>query len=280
MTMLNAHFEDYTQSKYKQQFRLPSNINDMTNVIFYGPTGTGKYMQMLKSIQPLSPSKMKYEKRLNMTFNKELYLFKISDIHYEVDMALLGCNSKLLWHDVYQQIVDVVSSKQERHGIIVCKNFHEIHSELLDNFYSYMQYNPFLHIHLKFIILTTQISFMPDNILHSCLIVPSTKNDILVEFNSPIQVTHKIICDKVVQMVGDPDKLDFVKLRDVLYDILIYNLDIHECVYYIVSELNQRGKIKDMSYVMKQVYCFFQFYNNNYRPIYHLEKLVLQLIVG
>jgi len=277
MTMLNAHFEDYVQSKHKQKFQLPSDIHDMTNLIFYGPSGTGKYTQMLKSIQPLSPSKLKYEKRLNVTFNKEIYLFKISDIHYEVDMALLGCNSKLLWHDVYMQIVDVVSSKTEKHGIIVCKNFHEIHSELLDNFYSYMQYNPFLHIHLKFVILTNQISFIPDTILNSCIVVPSSKNGYLIEVNGTIESPHVIICDKVVRHICDPDKLDFVKLRDVLYDILIYNLDVYECIYYIVSQLNSKGKIADMSVVMKQVYCFFQFYNNNYRPIYHLEKLVLQL---
>ncbi len=276
--MLNAHFEDYVQSKHKPQFLLPCDINDVTNVIFYGPSGTGKYTQMLKSIQPLSPSKLKYEKRLNVTFNKDIYLFKISDIHYEVDMALLGCNSKLLWHEVYMQIVDVVSSKSEKSGIIVCKNFHEIHSELLDNFYSYMQHNPFLHINLKFIILTTQISFIPDPILNSCIVVSSSKNNFTVELNAQIQLPHKIICDKVIQQICEPEKLEFVKLRDILYDILIYNLDVHECVFYIVSELNSKGKIADMSSVMKQVYCFFQFYNNNYRPIYHLEKFVLQLI--
>lgn len=271
--MLNAHFEDYTQSKYKPQFRLPPDINDMPNIVFYGPSGTGKYTQMLKTIQSVSPSKLKYEKRLNITFNKSIYLFKISDIHYEVDMAQLGCNSKLLWHEIYMQIVDVVSSK--KHGIIVCKNFQEIHSELLDNFYSYMQFNPFLHIHLKFILLTTQISFIPDNILNSCVIVPSS---LVEEDHSILHLPHKIICDKVIQMICDPDKLDFIKLRDVLYDILIYNLDMYECVYYMVNELNQLGKINDMSAVMKRVYCFFQFYNNNYRPIYHLEKFILQLI--
>jgi hypothetical protein len=273
--MLNAHFDDYAQTKYKQQFHLPSDVNDMTNIIFYGPTGTGKYTQMLKSIKQFSHSKLKYEKRLNVTFNKDIYLFKISDIHYEIDMALLGCNSKLLWHEVYMQIVDVVSSKQDKYGIIVCKNFNEIHSELLDNFYSYMQYNPFLYINLKFIILTSQISFIPDNILNACVIV-SSNNTII---NAQVCLSHKIICDKVIKMICQADDMDFVKLRDVLYDILIYNLDIHESLYYIVYELNERGRIKSMSDVIKEVYCFFQFYNNNYRPIYHLEKLVLNLHV-
>ena len=86
-TKLNALIEVYgeeaierahhIQSKYNKQFHLPLYINDMTNVIFYGPSGSGKYAQMLKSIQHLSQSKLKYEKRLNVTFNKDIYLFKI-----------------------------------------------------------------------------------------------------------------------------------------------------------------------------------------------------------
>ena len=275
--MLNTHFEDYTQSKYKQQFQLPTDINDLTNIIFYGPSGAGKYTQMLKSIQPLSPSKLKYEKRLTVTFNKEIYLYKISDIHYEVDMALLGCNSKLLWHEVYQQIVDAISSKHDKHGIIVCKNFSEIHSELMDNFYSYMQHNIFLYINLKYIILTNQISFIPDNILNSCVVVTIKEKEKSI-INANIVFQHKTICNKVIGMICDPEHIDFVKLRDVLYDILIYNLDIHESIYYIVNELNNKGKIANMSATMIQVYGFFQYYNNNYRPIYHLERFVLQLV--
>ena len=94
-----------------------------------------------------------------------------NDIHYEVDMSLLGCNSKLLWHDIYQQIIDIISAKTDKSGIIVCKNFQDIHSELLDNFYSYMQKNSSPTIDLKFIIITEEISFFPDNILNCCEII-------------------------------------------------------------------------------------------------------------
>ena len=56
-------------------------------------------------------------------------------------MSLMGCHSKMLWNEVYNQIVDILLAKAEKSGIIVCKYFHEIHSELLDIFYSYMQSN-------------------------------------------------------------------------------------------------------------------------------------------
>ena len=46
-------------------------------------------------IKNISPSNSKYERKLDVTVNKKNYIFKISDIHYEIDMELLGCNAKV-----------------------------------------------------------------------------------------------------------------------------------------------------------------------------------------
>jgi YbbR domain-containing protein len=91
------------------------------------------FNKIIYTIKKYSPSHLKYEKKITITYDKKQYYFRISDIHYEIDMSLLGCNSKLLWHEIYQQIVDIISAKTEKSGIIVCKNFHEIHNELLEN---------------------------------------------------------------------------------------------------------------------------------------------------
>ena len=93
---------------------MPSSIHSLKNLIYYGPSGVGKYTQMLKLLKKYSPSELKYEKKITVVYNKEQFFFKISDIHYEVDMSLLGCNSKLLWHDIYQQIVDSISAKPNK----------------------------------------------------------------------------------------------------------------------------------------------------------------------
>ena len=70
-------------------------------------------------------------KKITILFNKQPFYIKISDIHFEIDMALLGCNAKLLWNDIFNHIIDIISTSKHKKGIIVCKNFHEIHSELL-----------------------------------------------------------------------------------------------------------------------------------------------------
>jgi len=180
MKFLESHFEEYVNEVNKMNLhpklekcyvRFPDTLDKLGNLIFYGPSGVGKYSQMLHAIKKYSPSELKYEKKLSLTYDKKQYFFKISDIHYEIDMSLLGCNSKLLWHDIYQQIVDILSAKQNKIGIIVCKDFHNIHSELLENFYSYMQDNNSLLVSIKYILLTEEIGFIPDAVLNCCEII-------------------------------------------------------------------------------------------------------------
>jgi hypothetical protein len=203
MKFYETHFEEYISVNQKENLhpklekiysKFPKTLIEMKNVIFYGPSGVGKYTQMLSSIKKYSPTELKYEKKISVTYNKQSFFFKISDIHFEIDMSLLGCNSKLLWHEVFLQIIDIISAKTDKSGIIVCKYFNEIHSELLENFYSYMQKNNVNTIDLKFILITEELSFIPDNILNCCEIIhisrPSKtiynkclKNKLPIKFN-------------------------------------------------------------------------------------------------
>ena len=136
MKFYETHYEDYYHSVEKSNFhpelnaiytRFPKSFSDLENLIFYGPSGSGKYSQMLYLLKRYSPSQLKYEKKITALTEKQNYTYKISDIHYEVDMSLLGCNSKILWHEIFTQVVDIVSIKTEKCRIIVCKNFHSIH---------------------------------------------------------------------------------------------------------------------------------------------------------
>ena len=314
MKFYETHFEEYITTIQRQNLhpklekiykKFPNKLHELKNVIIYGPSGIGKYTQMLNLIKKYSPTELKYEKKISVNYNKQQYFFKISDIHYEIDMSLLGCNSKLLWHEIYTQIVDIISAKTDKTGIIVCKYFHEIHSELLENFYSYMQQNNAISIDIKFIIITEELSFISDNILNCCEIInigrptktnynKCLKNKLPVKFNlenitniktlnlfnEELMVPYKMICNKIIDNMTKINDLKFLKFRDILYDIFIYNLDITDCVWYILSTHIKEDRIKkeQLSDVLIKTYSFFQYYNNNYRPIYHLEKYLFFLI--
>lgn len=369
MKFYETHYEDYLNSHkiynlhpellpYFEKF--PQHISQLTNMIFYGPPGSGKYTQALAAIQKYSPSGLSNDKKISIQTEKYDYTYHISDIHYEIDMSLLGCNSKLIWHDIIQQIVDIVSVKPDngKCAIIMCKNFHMIHTELLEIFYSYIQeYNSrFSPIHLKYLIITEHMSFIPNNILSSCEIISVKRPDRekYIELITAMQL-HKprkyvkshtvedvsatsiddeftqkignlrnngytdsakaivaniavneivnlkelryfsklasidavpadifnIVCNNIIEQLLVPSKLVHAQFRDALYDIFVYNLDVVECVWHILCNLIENGHLKgeSISDVMTRSYNFLKYFNNNYRPIYHLESMFHYMII-
>ena len=313
MKLLDNHYDDYI-NKYEEcslhpklqeiYLNLPDEVNNMDNMIFYGPSGTGKYTQMLACIKKYSNSNLKYEKKLSITFNKNTYFYKISDIHFEIDMSLLGCNSKLLWNEIYFNIQDIILAKTDNIGIIVCKNFHNIHSELLDIFYSYMM--SLSNINLKFILITEKISFIPDNIINMCKIIsiprPSKANYnkcVKKKLNKGVKLSeitnikllntdleiysinkYNKICHDIINLILNTHDNIYMDLREKIYEIFIYNLDVTECIWFILKYLINNKKINDtdINDILIYSFTFFQFYNNNYRPIYHLENFIFYLI--
>lgn len=314
------HFDDYIQKHNKHSMhpsldglylKFPAQLDTLKNLIFYGPMGVGKYTQVLSCIRKYSASELKYEKRLTINYDKEQYLIKMSDIHFEVDMSLLGCNAKLLWNEIHTQITDVILSSlsHNQKGIIVCTNFHKINSELLDNFYSYMQ--GINSVRFKYIIITEHVGFIPDNILthckivhvpkpcvsdyNKCMVVNSEYDELKVKNNTLVvkQIEksenyycsfntrpHEKICNDVLKCIKNPNEVSFLSMRDILYDILIYNYDLGECIWYILNDLvaTKYLDLNNLSDILIHTYTSLQYYNNNYRPIYHLENYIYNLI--
>ncbi len=167
-----------------------------------------------------------------------------------------------------------------------------------------MQQNTAIGVDIKFILITEELSFIPDNLLNCCEIIsvprpaktsyvkcrrnkiPTkiktesiTNIKILHLYNEDLMLQYRIICNKIINNLVNINDLHFLKFRDILYDIFIYNLDISDCIWYILSVLIEQKRIKkeNISQILIKTYCFFQYYNNNYRPIYHVENYFLNL---
>ena len=130
MKYYSSKFEEYITNckKYNMHKNMKSVYDSMSddltkqnNLIFYGPSGIGKYSQVLHYIKKFSPTELRFERKINFTSsNKKInYDFKVSDIHFEIDMALLGCHAKLLFNDIYYHILDILSARTNGTGIIV-----------------------------------------------------------------------------------------------------------------------------------------------------------------
>jgi len=247
-------------------------------LIIYGPSGVGKYTQMLHIVKKYSSSQLKHEKKILINTSSPFYI-KISDIHYEVDMELLGCNSKLLWDDIYNHIVEIIQNKYiDKHGIIVCKNLHKINHELLEIFYSYMQGS------VKYIFLSESISFLPETLLSKCKIlsIPRPSMELYEKFNikptSNLKSTVEIDSNKPLfqKIRNSLDTCTMSELREDLYSILIFDLGVESFVYYLITTIPATPLQKCA--MVKESILFLQYFNNNYRPIYHLEKLMYSIL--
>lgn len=316
MKYQSSKFEDYIQKCNKFNIHkeiLPlldsvnNNIKETNNLILYGPSGTGKYTQALNYIKKFSPTDLRFERKMNFRFdNKSDFIFKISDIHFEIDMSLLGCKAKLVFNDLYYHILDVLSSRPNCSGILLCKNFHTIHSELLEIFYSYMQTLTHKNLNLVYIILTESVSFIPNNILNRCMVVPikrPTKSSYIKITNKSQFNNHELssikniknlkskiynlnnldkkIVDNIFDYIINYQTIKFLELRDKLYEIFIFNLDVHHFTYNIIKKLINEGYLKEqhIDKVFTKLHNFLKLYNNNYRPIYHLERFIFYLCI-
>jgi hypothetical protein len=95
-----------------------------------------------------------------------------------------------------------------------------------------------------------------------------------------LTINHKIICDKIILQITSIENINLIKFRDLLYDLLIYNLDLTNCIWYIINDLIKQKKIytnKQLSKILIKLYTFLRYYNNNYRPIYHIENFFLSI---
>ena len=346
------HLEIYTSCPLK----------NMNHLIFYGPPGIGKYSQVLNFVSVFSANELKYEKKISIAdeTNPKVQLFKtkVSDIHYEIDLALLGCLSKSVWHTIYSQFVEIILTKPHKIGIIVCRNFHAIHGELLNVFYSYIQHKCLSKVIIKFIFITESISFIPDSILNCCDIISFSKplksayarilqNNMFQGSDEPtslrgfqhsqlenitnirlselecemmknakiklkqdkkedkkdaenvenenenencnaLQSPHTIICQPLCDFLSKPETVNIILVRNILYDILIYNINLNDCVWLLLMQaesiITEKNKTQpDMinskiTQLLVKSTQFFQLYNNNYRPIYHMELFFFNLL--
>tara|TARA_B100001094_G_scaffold150563_1_gene145697 strand:- start:933 stop:1358 length:426 start_codon:yes stop_codon:yes gene_type:complete len=126
---------------------------------------------------------------------------------------------------------------------------------------------------IRFIILTTQISFICEKILQSSLI-KKVKGEVAYK-----SIGQQENIDKLTKMIIQ-NNVSLFLLREQLYSFLTLNYRIHDCFAKVICKLIEVQYINDrnINLVLKTYNEFTEKYNNNYRPIYHLESFILFLI--
>lgn len=282
----------------------PKELKNVNHLIFSGPSGVGKYTQALALINKYSKSNLKYERKAIICQNKDQYYYKLSDIHIEIDMEMLGPSAKTLWLEIINQLYGIINSLNKKEFIVLCKNFDKTRDELMEIFYGYLN-NNVNNINLKFFFIVENLSVLPEAILNIGLILPikrpsatnykkmtKTKKNLTKSETKEIhnikdyivknisQSHNKQIVDKILDTIVNYEKLDIKVLRNNIYDIFTYNLCVKTCIKDIIFGVLKVFKLSNehIKKIFLETNNFYKLYNNNYRPIYHIENLILSLI--
>lgn len=282
----------------------PKDLKDVNHMIFSGPSGVGKYTQVLALISKYSKSHLKYERKAIICQNKDQYYYKLSDIHIEIDMEMLGPSAKILWLEIITQLYGIINSLNKKEFIVLCKNFDKTRDELMDIFYGYLN-NKTNNIDLKFFFIVENVSVVPEQILNISLILPvkrpsATNYKKLMDSKKSLsksqtvditnikdymsdnvtQSYNKEILNKIMNIIVNYELLDIKNLRKDIYDIFTYNLCVKTCIKDIVFGVLKVFELSNQQ--IKNIFLetnkFYKLFNNNYRPIYHIENLILSLI--
>ena len=236
------------------------------NTIIFGGENSNKTVAALNIIRQYSPSNLKYKRKIELEVNGENYYFNISDVHFEIDFDLLGTNETAIWGEFINNVFAIIETSRSgpKEHIILCKNIHTMKDELLQIFYTFIR-----NKNIIFIFTTQHVSFLPATLKNKCAIIHLKKG---IDYSTQY-ITY---CNEIIQFIKEK-KDDLFLLRELLYNLLTYNCNMHTCFYYIYSELLKSGHIHNN---FDELIDIIKKYNTNYRPIYHLESFVIHLMLN
>jgi len=255
-------FSDYIDNQ--SNFEIP----DTKHLIVYGNNNINNYCYTLNVLKNKSQTQLKYSRRIAIHHNTDDILFNISDVHIEVDFDLLGVSEYNIFLELFRHVKDNVAINKKGF-YIVCLNFQSIKQELLSIFYTFLDEDS-----INFILLTTKVSFIYDEILKQTMIKKINGNS---SIESPNMEKNVAV---LASFIMKDKKKSFFDLREIIYKFLVLNLDIHDGLHQLLAILIEEEYItlSEINKVLKEYTSFMSKYNNNYRPIYHIESYIVFLI--
>ena len=266
------------------------------NIILYGRKSVGKYYLAMDMVRKFSTLNLQYEKMMPIQYNKKIYNIRISDVHFEIDMQMLGTNSRLIWQSIFAAVLDIVESAitKSRARFIMFKNFQDVSAEMYDLLLCYIDDRITKPANIYYIVITESISMFHNEMLNKFTIiqVPVPSEAALLRMNEAdavgiwkrpsatlSQYEYEVrIFKNIMQCVTGFSASSCIDLRNLIYDVLIYNMNPHNIMYSIMRCMMVG---KDASRIDKAFFRLIHMmveYNNNYRPIIHLERIIIYFV--
>jgi hypothetical protein len=259
--------------------KIVSFFNCNYHICYYGVNMHDLHHNTLQFIQKQHNASNLHMRKMTLFHHNKPQYFNVSDHHVEIDFDILGVQTLHVFHLLFNHIKD---ANRER-KIFVCYNIDNCRQDLVKIFHSFLKYARF-----KFIFLTRKPSSIPNNISKRCLYICNKINNGEISYHKHHEKYCEIVINtmkKIRDMYSNKANASqyLIELRENLYLLLIHNLNIYDCFYYIFSKCIEYEIIvfsndKDMFEYMDNMVGDYIDFNMNHRVIYHIEKIILKLI--
>ena len=121
-----------------------------------------------------------------------------------------------------------------------------------------------------------KIQHVDDEIIRSINI----KSLYSITSHGQLEVFETIVRNIVTFVTSDVKNVVFSVLRDYIYDLFVYDVNVHLCMWSFLSTLINESYIDDQNIdaCIEHTFELFKLYNNNYRPIYHVESYLYKIM--
>jgi len=282
--------------------------NDISNVLLYGPKGSGK-LTLIKCLINTYYKEDIIEKQVSIKINNIDIVFKSSNYYFEI--TLNSYFNKKNFDELLSYLCsngDI--NKKCKYKLVIIKNIEYIDLESLKSLKHIIEkkYN-----HIRFILITSTLSSInkffkgfflllripyPNKIElinYITLLYPLiSKDKILSIINKTSNLNiifiklkinsinnyidpYELHSNTITKLIESKKCSNIIKIRDILYDLMSKNYDLKYVFKNIFNDILQNNKIKIKNKI-NIIEIFNNYNNNSFKNIIHLESLLINLM--
>tara|TARA_Y100000816_G_C25872925_1_gene455601 strand:+ start:59 stop:616 length:558 start_codon:yes stop_codon:yes gene_type:complete len=98
-----------------------------------------------------------------------------------------------------------------------------------------------------------------------------------IQNNCDIDV-YNVFIERYINIINDSSN-NIQEIRDLIYDVLTFNINIIKFTYYLLNKLENNKIIEMNQDILINIFDLFSLYEKHYRPVFHLEKFLVKLLI-
>ena len=251
------------------------------DVIIYGQDPVKNQAMVNAELSKLSPSGLDYKRRILYQGEKSNHSILVTDLHYEIDIPNLNVDGLEGWFAILALVKESIIAQGKQDGLIVLFGAERASENLLCAIEQCLGPQLAEQVRLYCWIVTSSLCCLRQSVLNDCEVVP-----VKSEGHSSRKWCYSTCQSASYRLMAEIVKgnsASITKMRSYLYDLTVVGLTIHDIVWILLKQFVEAYELRAVLSLDRLEEIASKMMNacasasKGYRPILHLETMVVQL---